>query len=70
MRDFTIRSILNKFVPNCQFVRHAKFPCQLTTLTKLFKIEFDRGAGKEAETGKEPKYFQQLIKRKFINNRK
>ena len=31
----------NKSVQNCQFVHHAKFQCIMTTLKKLFKIEFD-----------------------------
>ena len=41
----------NKFVQNCRFVHHAKFHCIMTTLNRLFKIEFERGGG----TGKEPK---------------
>ena len=45
----------NKSVHSCRFVHHAKFDCIITTLNKLFKIEFERG-----ETGKEPKEFQDL----------
>ena len=39
----------NKSVQNCRFVHHAKFLCIMTTLKRLFKIEFERGGG----TGKE-----------------
>ena len=42
----------NKSVHSCRFVHHAKFHCIMTTLIKLFKIEFERGGG---GTGKEPK---------------
>ena len=45
MRDVTLYSMKNKFVHNCQFVHHAKFYCNMTTLNKLFKVEFDRGGG-------------------------
>ena len=40
----------NKSVHSCRFVQHAKFHCIMTTLNKLFKIEFERG-----KTGKELK---------------
>ena len=40
----------NKSVHSCRFVHHAKFHCIMTTLNKLFKVEFERGG-----TGKEPK---------------
>ena len=40
-----------KSVQNCRFVHYAKFHCIVTTLNRLFKIEFERGVG----TGKEPK---------------
>ena len=40
----------NKSVHSCRFVHHAKFHCIMTTVNKLFKIEFERG-----ETGKKPK---------------
>ena len=43
----------NKSVQNCRFVHHAKFHCIVTTLHRLFKIEFERGG----ETGKEPNIF-------------
>ena len=33
----------NKSVQNCRFVHHAKFHCIVTTLNRLFKIEFERG---------------------------
>ena len=49
MRDVTLLSMKNKSVQNCGFVHHAKFHCIMTTLNKLFKIEFERGG-----TGKEP----------------
>ena len=42
----------NKSVQNCRFVHHSKFHCLVTTLNRLFKIEFERG-----ETGKEPRVF-------------
>ena len=29
--------------PSCRFVHHAKFHCIMTTLNKLFKIEFEGG---------------------------
>ena len=44
----------NKSVHSCRFVHHAKFHCIMTTLNKLFKIEFERGGG---ETGKEPNFW-------------
>ena len=43
----------NKYVQNCRFVHHAKFQCIMTTLKRLFKIEFEKGG-----TGKEPKIFR------------
>ena len=33
----------NKSVHSWRFVHHAKFHCIMTTLNKLFKIEFERG---------------------------
>ena len=33
----------NKSFQNCRFVHQAKFPCIMTTLNRLFKIEFARG---------------------------
>ena len=42
MRDVTLLSMKNKSVQNCRFVHHAKFHCIMTTLNKLFKIEFER----------------------------
>ena len=51
MRDVTLLSMKNKSVQNCRFVLHAKFHCIMTTLNKLFKIEFERWGG---GTGKEP----------------
>ena len=38
----------NKSVHSCRFGHHAKFHCIMTTLNRLFKIEFQRG-----ETGTE-----------------
>ena len=35
----------NKSVHSCWFVHHAKFHCIITTLNKLFKIEFESGGG-------------------------
>ena len=49
----------NKSVQNCRFVHHAKFHCIMTTLNRLFKIEFERGGG----TGKEPTELQILCKK-------
>ena len=52
----------NKSVQNCRFVHHAKFHCIVTTLNRLFKIEFERGGG----TGKEPKkrdFFVKIIQK-------
>ena len=49
MRDVTLLSMKNKSVQNCRFVHHAKFHCNLTTLNKLFKIEFERLGGGELE---------------------
>ena len=46
MRDVTLLSMKNKYVQNCRFVHHAKFHCIMTTLNKLFKIEFERWGGK------------------------
>ena len=54
MRDVTLLSMKNKSVQNCRFVHHAKFHCNLTTLNKLFKIEFERLGGGGGGTGKEP----------------
>ena len=56
MRDVTLLSMKNKSVQNCRFVHHAKFHCIMTTLNKLFKIEFERwGGGKlEKSPGIEP----------------
>ena len=53
MRDVTLLSMKNKSVQNCRFVQHAKFHCIMTTLNKLFKIEFERwrGGGTGKETG-------------------
>ena len=34
----------NKSVHSCRFVHHAKFHCIMTTLKRLFKIEFEREA--------------------------
>ena len=51
MRDVTLLSMKNKSVQMCQCVHHVKFRCIMTTLNKLFKIEFERWGG---ETGKEP----------------
>ena len=53
MRDVTLLSMKNKSVQNCRFVHHAKFHFIMTTLNKLFKIEFERWGGnwKGAETG-------------------
>ena len=45
MRDVTLLSMKNKSVQNCRFVHHAKFRCIMTTLNKLFKIEFERRGG-------------------------
>ena len=42
----------NKSVENCRFVHHAKFHCIMTTLNRLFSIEFERGGG----TGKQSIY--------------
>ena len=53
MRDVTLLSMKNKSVQNCRFFHHAKFHCIMTTLNKLFKIEFERWGG---GNGKEPKY--------------
>ena len=53
MRDVTLLSMKNKSVQNCRFVHHAKFHCIVTTLNKLFKIEFERWGG--GKTGKEPR---------------
>ena len=39
--------MMNKSVQNCRFVHHAKFHCIMTTLNRLFKIEFERGGGLE-----------------------
>ena len=33
----------SKSVHSCRFVQHAKIHCIMTTLNKLFKIEFERG---------------------------
>ena len=59
----------NKSVQNCRFVHHAKFHCIMSTLNRLFEIEFKRG-----ETGKEPKKQGDLgrIKRLFsaLNGKK
>ena len=33
----------NKSVHSCQFVHHLKFHWIMTTLNKLFKIDFERG---------------------------
>ena len=49
MRDVTLLSMKNKSVQNCRFVHHAKFHCIMTTLNKLFKIEFERWGGGELE---------------------
>ena len=38
----------NKSVHSCHSVHHAKFHCIMTTLNKLFKIEFERGDWKRA----------------------
>ena len=38
----------NKSVQNCRFVHHTKFHCIVTTLIRLFKIEFERGNWKRA----------------------
>ena len=46
----------NKSVHSCRFVHHAKFHCIMTTLSKLFKIEFERGG-----TGKEPIVSMKII---------
>ena len=35
----------NKSVQNCRFVHHAKFHCIMTTLNRLFSIEFEKGGG-------------------------
>ena len=35
----------NKSVQNCRFNHRAKFHCIMTTLNRLFKIEFERGGG-------------------------
>ena len=43
----------NKSVRNCRFVHHAKFHGIMTTLNRLFKIEFEKRGGGGA-TGKEP----------------
>ena len=43
MRDVTLLCMKNKYVHSCQFVHHAKFHCIMTTLIKLFKIEFETG---------------------------
>ena len=49
----------NKSFQNCRFVHHAKFHCIVTTLNRLFKIEFERGGG---ELEKSRFYFQgQLV---------
>ena len=45
MRDVTLLSMKNKSVQNCRFVHHAKFHFIMTTLNKLFKIEFERWGG-------------------------
>ena len=45
----TMSDIRNKSVHSCQLVHHAKFHCMVTTLNKLFKIEFER-----VELGKNP----------------
>ena len=45
MRDVTLLSMKNKSVHSCRFVQHAKFHCIMTTLKKLFKIEFGRWGG-------------------------
>ena len=50
----------SKSVHSCRFVHHAKFHCVLTTLKKLFKIEFER----RGETGKEPSA-QAVVKMKL-----
>ena len=39
----------NKSVQNCRFVHHAKLHCIVTTLNRLFKIEFERGDWKRAK---------------------
>ena len=51
MRHVTLLSMKNKSVQNCRFVHHAKFHCIMTTLNKLFKIEFERWG----KTGIEPR---------------
>ena len=53
MRDVTLLSMKNKSVQLCQFVHHAKFRCIMTTLNKLFKIDFERWGGnrKRAKIG-------------------
>ena len=33
----------NKSVHSCRFFHHAKFHCIITTLNKLFKVEFESG---------------------------
>ena len=38
----------NKSVHSCRFVHHAKLHCLMTTLSNLFKIEFERGNWKRA----------------------
>ena len=52
MRDVTLLNMKNKSVHSCRFVHHAKYHCLMTTLIKLFEIEFEKGGG---GTGKEPK---------------
>ena len=43
------KSIKDKSVHSCRFVHHTKFYCIMTTLNKLFRIEFERGTGKEPQ---------------------
>ena len=44
-------------VQNCRFVHHAKFHCIVTTLNRLFKIEFERGGGGGEGLEKSPYLF-------------
>ena len=39
----------NKSVHSCRFVQHAKFHCIMTTLNRLFKIEFGKGKLENAD---------------------
>ena len=43
MRDVTLLNMKNKSVHSCRFVHHAKYHCLMTTLIKLFEIEFEKG---------------------------